>query len=432
MLVSERFLDSLIMKMLKFFLIFLWAITVNVQFGGYVINLSLISNTLLSLLFIFTVSRNFGLLRKFILFNLTWLCVVTFLVLVTYIRASVNDAFLSTYFISLIIFFLVYACAIGQLVIICKSDVFAVLRFFVYALALNSLLVIFSVINFEYISWIYDYIYVTEKQSRYLFGEVVFSRYSGLAVSGFSSLSVANAFAIGIGLYLLITKQCNKKLMVLCIAAMFISNIWIGRSGIILACFYIGIYGLNLFSVDKYKFFMRTGHALILGFIVVSLIPFDINFDRIRYAFEIFYAVSAGEESETLNILAGEYKLGFSTDSYQLLFGSGNLDYGRGSLFTDVGVVNILHITGIIGLFVFFAPYFWVYLFKVNNLYLRIMYYSMPVIVISLNLKDTYLVGNTPSFKFFLLLLIFHILSSEKYYDAQKNSRFNSALLPRR
>ena len=91
----------------------------------------------------------------------------------------------------------------------------------------------------EFNEFLYQFISLSDKQEKYNFGEVAVRRYSGLLPTGFSTLSVTHALLMSLGIFNLWAykqKQSTPSLLLysLSFLILFVSILYIGRSGLIL------------------------------------------------------------------------------------------------------------------------------------------------------------------------------------------------------
>lgn len=378
---------------LKIILLFLWLFSVKLNFFGYIINISLIITLLLIL-----VNNSYYKYQTNFIIMLLIVCLICGCLL------FLNNSY-SNYLVNSFIYSFIVSLGFFSIIKIYNNDKLLLLKHIVFCCMFNSLIILLSALNENFTSWIYNFIVVTDKQYRYMFGEVLFRRYSGLAESGFSFLSTINYFSLIISIYLIKYCNLNKIIYGSFLLIIVISNIWIGRTGFFLSLVTI----LILFSLRV------NVYSIVIFFIMSYLIIKNITFIQENF-FYITDIISG--DSVFFDLMLSEYIFLYNSTS-DFLFGSTINNYSANSLASDVGIVNLFNYFGLFGMILYFSIYFYPLNYTSSKRSLSLVF-IFSCVVLLLNLKDSYLINNSPTFKF-LLILTFVLFDEKKYSPNNSN-----------
>lgn len=415
-------------KVFRPLVLFLWLIGVDIAFFGTSINISLFVSIFLAIAALINI-KLYKIFSRYIIFLFVWFVILSLYLFILTIRSSLISENFNSYMLSLLVFYPIYALAILQIVQLYKFDMTVLIRDMVIGCFINSSIIILSVIDISLTGWIYNFIDLSAKQDKYVFGEAIFRRYSGLATSGFSFLSVLNSFVFAAGLFLMEIRKKFTLPLILMLTIIFVSNIWVGRSGLVLGTYFLILFFINLVLFDRRDFRFRSFAVTAIIFLSSAFIFYSVQLvgeQRLDYILSLLLFEGSGNLT-ALSILASEYFfLNFET-FFSSLFGVPNFNSSGVSLISDVGVVNIINLMGIVGFIIVFLPYFLTMSFSSKNWYIKAIFFSFPFVVIALNLKDTYLYGYSPSHKFFLLWFIINIyLKNRHKNELQNHLRYSS------
>jgi hypothetical protein len=303
--------------------------------------------------------------------------------------------------------------------------------------ALHSFLILTIVLFEPFKELFYSIIWVTEKQERYLFGDVFNARVSGFLDTGFSSLSTTHALIFCVGFIYTFGLKIKFSflqyfLYFICMFLIFLSLIFIGRTGILIIVLfsfsYILFFGGKrvirlkiskiLFRSMAYFFFFLLFILIVIG----NIVNIDDYKNEIGSSFELFlnFANHGGLSTTSTDIILNEMLI-FPDNGIGLLLGE--LNYGRGStpILSDLGVVYILNGAGFIGLLImwsFYIPFFLGVMSKIK--YVRFHSFSFLalfflILTIVLNFKDLYFLSFAGFTKIFFLFLFFlHLINSRE------------------
>lgn len=388
---------------IRFIALFFWVLTINISVVGYKLNLSLLTLLIVSALSLLDKKMD----RTF--FNI--IMFVAFIFLYILLIFLINDA-TSIYILNIIFLSFLYIFSFSFIFKRYKPSTDKLVLHFIYIVTFNSIIVLISAYNINLIDFIYNFIYLTDKQFSYSLGEKNFlGRYSGINSSGFSFLSVLNFFAVYFILYCFATKKFieRNKYLVLCLIINLVATIWIGRSGLFLSLFYIIAY---MFISSFYKTLL---FSLIFGFAAYIFIsPYLYIFDIPTFTRLLIFS----EDAAIFDLISNEYTF-YHINIYDYLFGSSINLTSSNSLPSDVGLVNIFNLFGLFGIFILLGNNFYFWILKYRNYKEAFLLYSFPFLAIFLNMKDTYLFSYTPLFKAFLILIVF------KIYEYKKSKNFS-------
>lgn len=269
-----------------------------------------------------------------------------------------------------------------------------------YAVFLNSFVIIFSALSDEFSKSFYSFVMLTDKAHRYIGDNVLVSRFSGFAPSGFSIFSVYYALLLILINEMKLFFRSNVSFVYLFfILLSCIALVLIGRSGLLLFILY---FLLRLFSFNfKFIIFFFFAAASFL-FLISSIVFSDEFILYFEFAFEIFLNNFSTESTDTL--LSNEY---FIPDVG--IFGNGRLtrdEFGQNS---DVGFIKFLGYMGPIILIAYLFSFvtFFSNSFKAFKDFkmLSFFYFSSYLIF---NFKDFYFLSSG----YIQAFLIYYFISS--------------------
>lgn len=295
-----------------------------------------------------------------------------------------------------------------------------------YVGVIHSVVILLLVIFPDFKELFYKFFWITEKQSRYIFGEVFNRRYSGFLDTGFASLSAIHATMLAIGLYYLyeFKNEVNSKVIFIFLSfIVFSSLIFIGRSGFVV----LGLYTFLLqfayvvyilknrkisSSLFKYLIVFIIGIGLVIWLVDLSKYEAEIN-----SSFELFINfIETGSFSTYSTDIILDNQLIFPLEPFELFFGSANFGRGSDVIPSDLGMVYFVNGIGIFGTVIVFLFHFillyYAYVFRKSY---TIMFYFIVVfeiLLIILNFKDLYFLAFSGITKiFFIYVFIYHFIS---------------------
>jgi len=283
----------------------------------------------------------------------------------------------------------------------------------------------------EFNEFLYQFISLSDKQEKYNFGEVAVRRYSGLLPTGFSTLSVTHALLMSLGIFNLWAykqKQSTPSLLLysLSFLILFVSILYIGRSGLILILsylfFFLIYWAYFTIKTSRTSFTMMksVGIILLIGFFIAWLVDFEQYKEVIEASFEfaIRYmetgTLGTGSTDTVINSM-----LIFPTDTLTLILGNGNFGRGSHPISSDLGFVYFVNGVGVLGTIFAFSFYFVLtyhaYKLRHYNYLLFLVFIIFIIFLIPLNFKDLYFLAFNGYAKiFFIFLFIYHFISKEK------------------
>lgn len=232
-----------------------------------------------------------------------------------------------------------------------KCKIYKIMLFIVVAISFNSFIIILEYFNPDFKYFIENLI-VENFMSETSYLEHSF-RIRGLATAGGAALSVVISFGILMSVYLYFIKYLSLQVAVILIVIMNISNIFTGRTGLLLGLIFSFILFILLLykSVFNLKLFIKN---ILLSVVIITLFliflnDYKLNDDVFYWAFEIFinFSESGKIESSSSNELLTMFLL--PDDIIHLLFGIGfyegnqPLDYIR----SDVGYIKSVFSIGL-------------------------------------------------------------------------------------
>jgi len=275
---------------------------------------------------------------------------------------------------------------------------------------LHSAVVIATFVSSDFKYFLYDFISVTDKSMRYLFGEVEHERYQGIVVSGFSFLSATHALLLVLGVWGFYMNNKRYRLgdiFLFCLGQLmiFVSIGLIGRTGfVVLLVFLIALFILRAYNFIKDFRLSTKTIKLVFAFLILSIaMLFTVDISRysknINYAFETAICYIESRELDRSSTYILQHHFIFPDSTFDILFGTGN--FGRSSnlayIPSDVGYALFIHGAGIFGMFVGYGFYFlglyYGYKYRQLNSYLSAFIAVYFFALMILNLKDYYYIS---------------------------------------
>jgi len=230
-------------------------------------------------------------------------------------------------------------------------------------LTINSLTILLTVISPSFTNFLYNIVYLTEKQAGGISDTRQIPRYSGFAVSGFSYLSFKYMFLYIIAILYLSKQKLSTKHSVFIIITsiiIIISLFFVARTGLLFVILFF-FYFLFKNNISKFKI-KEIIYFIFFGFFFYKLITFYIN-DQFGFALErsfdyIFnYLENSDIDNGTISDLSKE--LIFPKLIHQWILGTG--DFGRDREFiTDIGWLTFINGSGIIGILFYYSIYIYI------------------------------------------------------------------------
>ncbi|WML90401.1 hypothetical protein RCF98_15695 [Thiothrix lacustris] len=301
-----------------------------------------------------------------------------------------------------------------------RMETFKLLRLVYFSLLINPILVILLFLSESFAEFLYQYISINPR---------IFTtpplRYPGFSYDGTSYLSSFHALVFSLGWILFFDprKQSLIQILILILSQLiiFVSMMFIGRSGLIVA--FLGILMLIFYLsknklIFKLKTFYKISFLIVAAIIAAFQILIIINF--LGYGWYVDWAFSflGFEERDTSidELLNNHYFLPGSWSDLLI----GNSDFGTdpliSSFHSDVGYVKYIFGSGIIGLIAFLIIIF--NFIKISIKYFRVkpqIAYMCILISASLlltNFKDFYFFY--PYTHYILLFFMFFALTDKK------------------
>lgn len=275
-------------------------------------------------------------------------------------------------------------------------------------LVVNSLTILISVIYPPFSNFLYDFVFITEKQAGAIYETNLLKRFSGFSVSGFSYLSFKYMFLYIIAISYFIRENLKFKDSLLIIFFSFIiifSLVFVARTGL----FFVFIFFM-FFLIKKYFLNFKLKEIFLFAlliFLVYNLIEsndsevFWFAADR---SLDLFFNYFNNSELEngTINDLSQE--LIFPKSLCHWILGNG--DFGRDRLFvTDIGWLSFINGSGLVGVFIYFIPYFYLFFISLNTGF-RFSVVSLVLSSFVVNSKDLVFLEHSYIQAFCIMLII--------------------------
>jgi len=300
-----------------------------------------------------------------------------------------------------------------------KFIVYKMIFFIVVAISFNSYIIILEYFNLGFKHFI-ENLMVENFMSGISYVSHPF-RIRGLSNAGGSALSIVIAFGILMSIYLYIVKYLSLQVVSILIIIMNISNIFTGRTGLLLGFMFSSILLILLFykSILNFKFFIKI---ILLSIMIIALLfiffnNYNLNNDVFNWAFEIFLNFSNSgtiKTSSTSDLLT---MFTLPDDIIHLLFGTGfyegdnTLDYIR----SDVGYIKSIFSIGLL-LSIFLYAILFNLIYKLKNID-NITKIGMPFVILLLliiELKEPCIYQN------YLSRVIFSLVGAYMYINIQE------------
>ena len=364
----------------------------------------------------------------FILISFLYLGILEYVGL---LNGIIDYSFTKDVLMGLLLFFSAYFIVNKYHMIYGHGFIDSITRHLFFFGLIHGLLILLVAFSYEFNEFLYQFISLSDKQEKSNFGEVAVRRYSGLLPTGFSTLSVTHALLLVLGIFnLWVYKQKQTLTNILIYASsffiLFISILYIGRSGLILILSYLlffflyWVYVTIRTSKTSVKVIKYIGVSFSAGVLFSWAIDFEDYKDVIEASFEfaIRYAetgtLGTGSTDTVINSM-----LIFPSDAITLIFGNGNFGRGSNLISSDLGFVYFVNGAGIFGTIIAFSFYFVLtyHAFKLRRLnYLLFLVFIIFILfLIPLNFKDLYFLAfNGYAKVFFIFLFIYHFIYKEK------------------
>lgn len=300
-----------------------------------------------------------------------------------------------------------------------KCKIYKIMFFIVVAISFNSFIIILEYFNTDF-KYFIENLLIENLMSGTSYLEHPF-RIRGLAIGGGAALSVVIAFAILISVYLYFVKYLSLQVAVVLIIIMNISNIFTGRTGLLLGLIFSSTLIILLFykSIFNLKLFIKN---ILLSVVVITLFliflnNYKLNDDVFNWAFEIFinFLDSGKLESSSSNELQTMFLL--PDNISHLLFGIGfyegenPLNYIR----SDVGYIKSVFSIGLL-LSIFMYALLFNLIYKLKNID-YITKIGIPFVILLLmliELKEPFLYQN------YLSRVIFCLVGAYMYINIKE------------
>jgi hypothetical protein len=236
-------------------------------------------------------------------------------------------------------------------------------------------------------------------------------RFRGLASAGGASLSVAHGTGIVLMYYLFKKNSIGPLKFLISVAMVFISLIFIGRTGFVVA--FIGIFLVAILiksSREKVKLLSKawlyiifiTGGGLLLSYATVFYDSLPVFYQN--YSINVFLGGRESLSSEgTISTVIDFFS--FPDNILQIFFGIGNMSGGYvDGLPADPGFMKILTGYGVLGLLVYPGLLLWC--FSLPRSYLRDILIIISILLVCTEFKEPFIFKGYTS-RFFWLLIGF-------------------------
>lgn len=231
-------------------------------------------------------------------------------------------------------------------------------------------------------------------------------RVHGLATGGGASLSVGLAIGSVLALYLSVTQKKNMAFWAIVASVIYISCLFVGRTGFYLLSLFYVVYILSKLSVRGFAVVLLLGYliSVVIGMVAAEQIEFLFN-----HGFEPFknYMESGRLESKTTNAVMDMY---YFPDWDHMLLGAGFWRYATYDYYlSDSGYMKVLLAFGIFGFIVFYSTQLYLYskaFFFYQRRFKFTLGFTFVFFVLFLTeLKEAFFVQNY-AFKMILLLIL--------------------------
>lgn len=425
-------------KILLFFLLFFWMFSPVLLVFGIKIKMYIFTVIIPAVLGINKYSKNKQMnVSKYILISMIVGFVYTLVAeFFGVLKGIVDFSFTKDYIIGFAIFFSAYYIVSKYKVYYQDKYLDKILLHLFLVGVIHSLIILLLAIVPDIKELFYKFIWVTDKQYRYIFGDVFNRRCSGFLDTGFASLSAIHATLLAVGL--LYFKRIKQKATFFKITSfligfiiIFLSLIFIGRSGFVVLLSYMIMYWVynSMYVFKKFKFSFRAIKIFVLFILIFGVLLIAIDFEKydrvILASFELINNyIETGHFSSYSTDVILENQLIFPNNIFNILFGTANFGRGSNIISSDLGMVYLVNGIGIFGTIIVFSSYFILlyYAFKIKSSFTLIFYFIVvfELLLIILNFKDLYFMafsGVTKIFFIFVFLYHFIYLERMKTYD---------------
>lgn len=336
-------------------------------------------------------------------------------VLILLVAHSVADLTFVSYFLALIpLSFTAIIFAIWFYTIYGSEAINSSLLSICIILSLNTIFIVISLVNVNFMDFLKDNIAYIYKQEEYSY----IPRPSGLVYMGYGYLSVLYSFGSIFALILFNNaKTANKIILTFILFFLNITGIIIsGRVGIfILLLFMLVLFKSDVRKYSRSLFILFSSVTIVSAIIFLYYINLIGDFDKIlKWAFELFINIfnEEGFKSTTTSELLENHYSVIPDSAYQWILGDGY--FNRSFVSTDVGYLQALNGGGIIMLLLLIIfPIILTYSNLKSIKYLKEKDYIaigfLPVSFLILNFKDLYFIsyfGNSLIMLYFSALFL--------------------------
>jgi hypothetical protein len=307
---------------------------------------------------------------------------------------------------------------------------------------IHAVIVLLTFLSPEFMSFLYEFVSVTDKSAKYLFGEAQGYRYQGLVASGFSFLSTTHALLFVMGIWAFYMDEARHGLVriiyfLLCQFLLVTSIALIGRTGFVVIMIFLIVFFLWQFSSTfrrvsiSMKIIRLLSVALIFSLAVATVMRYSIDFDKylinLRFAFEFIYTWNETGSiltSSTQHLLENEFFL--PDNLFSLFFGTSNFGRSGSYIYSDVGWVLLIFGAGIIGLLFAFSFYFvgiyYSYRYRRINRYIWMFIVAHAIMIVVLNLKDYYFISHAGYSQLYFIIICAYGTFVSRYRMSQYKS----------
>jgi hypothetical protein len=346
-----------------FFVIWLFIITIIPQF----IIFGIVFNTLF-LLTIPVLITNYNLFFKDISIKV-FLILFLFILFFHFIVSIYNQYFEFGIFRQILIFpviFINYYYYIKKFQNYKPLDTLKYLFLFTLGvLLLNSITIILTVLSSSFSDILYKFVYLTEKQAGGISESRLIPRYSGFAVSGFSYLSFKYMFLYIISILFLLKSRLSSIQSIYVIFSslvIIISLFFVARTGLLFVILFF-----FWFIANKYLKKIRIKELFFLIFFVIITYKFIVVFLEDKFglaldrSFDYVFNYLENSEIDNGTIADLSKELIFPDSLFDWFFGTG--DFGRDrELITDIGWLTFINGSGLLGVLIYYTPYYFLFL----------------------------------------------------------------------
>ena len=393
------------------FFISIWGFFLSPNFGAYNFPVFLLVSALHFIILLMKKPKIYY-SNKFTFFGLFFLYLLTYSSGISWLyndNLHIDNIVFFGRYVFFIFFFYAYLKLFSQLFLVCPSKFFEYfLAQFCLTLFVNSLIIHASV-QFESFSILMD-TFVSDHPSSGISAHD--GRYKGLSSTGGTSLSLLYCFGVVSSFVLLVNKRINFVLFIFLNISTFSALLFIGRTGIILASFFVMLvllYGILSLKKKAVLSFFLLFPAVALVTQMHSLLEskvFSYNFGYLREGLDWFLY-----SDSTLDGVLGYYEQG-EIDLGSILVGRGDLSgnySGSVGTIVDSGYLKTLSLVGFPFGFIVYGYIIWLSLKFFKNVLVKNSEKIFLFIVLAfgflVEFKQQVIFSSNPS-RFILALLI--------------------------